>query len=101
MIDVLRRNLRFDNQSVGPRHNLHQCVALADYAADRVDLELINGACLRRAYFGVLEFIFGRIRPLLQFRDLCLSFPQVLEHLGPKILIKLEDLQLGLGDLAA
>lgn len=66
LVDILRRNLRFDNQGVGPRHDLHQCVALADYAPDRVDLELINGACLRRAYLGVLEFVFGRICTLLQ-----------------------------------
>ena len=56
---------------------------------------------MRRANINAPEFVRGRISALLQFRDLCLGFAQILEHVGAEILIELEDLQLGLGDFAA
>ena len=75
--------------------------AFADHSADRMCIELIDNSGLRGPDVGALEFVRGGICAFLQFRDLCLSFAQILEHFGAKILIELENLQLGLGDFAA
>jgi len=39
--------------------------------------------------------------PIRQFRDLALGFALILQNLGAKILIKLDDLQFGFADLGA
>ena len=44
----MRRDFRLDNQRFGPRRDLHDRVALCDHPTDRVDLQLIDDAGLRR-----------------------------------------------------
>ena len=58
-------------------------------------------AGLRRAQVDALELVLGRRDPLLELGDLALRLAQILEHLGAEILVELDDLQLGLADLAA
>ena len=61
-------------------------------------LQLVDDAGLRCAELRAPEFIRCCIGALLQFRDLCLGFAQILEHVGAEILVELQDLQLRLGE---
>ena len=97
----LRRDLGLDHQLVGARHDLHDGLAVADHAADGVHRKLMDDAGLRRADIDALELVLGRRHALLELGDLALRLAQVLEHLGAEILVELDDLQLGLADLAA
>ena len=95
------RDLGLDHELVGARHDLHDGLAVADHAADGMDRELVDEAGLRRAQLDPLELVLGRRDALLELGDLALRLAQVLEHLGAEILVELDDLQLGLADLAA
>ena len=76
-------------------------LAVGDHAAHGVHRELMDVTGLRRAQVDALELVLGRRDPLLELGDLALRLAHILEHLGAEILVDLDDLQLGLADLAA
>ncbi|MNG15305.1 hypothetical protein D3C84_991250 [compost metagenome] len=53
--DVLRADLRFDQQVVFQRHDLQQVAARLDHAANGVDLEQLDDAMHRRHYRGARD----------------------------------------------
>jgi hypothetical protein len=53
------------------------------------------------AQIDPLELVLSRRDPLLELSNLALRVAQILQRLGPEILVELDDLQLDLADLAA
>ena len=100
LVDVLRHHLRFEVEGVVDRHDQHGGLGRGDHAADRVDGELMHVAGARRADVDPLQLVLGRDLALDELRDLGLDLAQLLHHLGAHLLVDLDDLQRGLGDLA-
>jgi hypothetical protein len=65
-----------------------------------VDRELEHGAVLRRADIDALELILRRNLAFDELADLVLDFAQLLGDVAAEVLVDLDNLQLGLGDLA-
>ena len=61
---------------------------------------LEHHAVLRRADVGALELVLRRHLALDEFADLAVDLAQFLGDVAAEILVDLENLQLGLGDLA-
>ena len=75
-------------------------IAGRNHAADGVHLRLQHGAILRGAQVDALELVFGRDLALDEFAELGVDLAHVLGDLAAQILIDLDDLEFGLGDLA-
>jgi len=71
-----------------------------DDAAERMHRRLLDDAVLRRADVDAAELVLGGDLAFDQFADLVLGLAQVLGDLAHHVLVDLDDLQLGLGDLA-
>ena len=85
---------------VGVRHDQHDGVAGGDDAADGVDVGLEHHAVLRRADVDALELILGGDLALDELADLAVDLAGLLGDLAAQVPVDLDDLQLGLGDLA-
>ena len=92
--------MRFGYQDVPLRHDQHDRLAGGDHASDCVNGKLVHAALLRRADFNLLEQVLGGNAPLLKLGDFALDFAQFLRDLTTQILVDLQNLKLGFGDLA-
>ena len=101
MIDILRRRLDLDGEPVGCRYDQHDRFPGIDDAADGVNGELVDEAVLRRHEVDAPKLIFRRHPALDQLGDLSAHLGDFLAHIGLPVLLDLDDLQLGLGNLAA
>jgi hypothetical protein len=72
LVDVGGSDLGLDHQLVGARHDLHDGLAVADYAPHGVHGELVHDARLRRAQVDALELVLGGGDALLELGDLAL-----------------------------
>jgi HlyD family type I secretion membrane fusion protein len=99
LVDVLRLDARLDHEAVGLRHDQHDWLARINDAADRVHGELVHEATLRGADLDALELVLRRHLALDELADLALDVAQLGRHLALEVLVELDDLQLGLGDL--
>src|SRR5262245_2790609 len=100
LVDVVRLDPGLDREHVGARDNQHDRLAWADDAPDRMHGKLMHAAVPRRADVDALELVLGRNPFFNQLRGLCPDLGQLLAHLAAKILIDLQDLELGFGDFA-
>src|ERR1700730_11416594 len=100
LVDILRIDLGFDREIVGLRHDHHDGVAGGDDAADGMDRGLQHHAGLRRADVDAAQLVFGGHLALDEFADLVVGLAQILGDFADHILVDLDDLQLGFGDLA-
>ena len=89
-----------DDEAVRLRHDQHDRLARVDDAADRMHRELVHEAVLRGADVDALELVLGRHLALDELADLGLAVAQFGRHLALEVLDELDDLQLGLSDLA-
>jgi hypothetical protein len=78
----------------------HDRITGGDHAPDGVRRRLEHDAVLRRPDVGALELILGRHLALDEFADLAVDLAQLLGGVARLLLVDLEDLQLGLDDLA-
>jgi hypothetical protein len=85
-------------ESVGPR-NTHDGVAGGDHAPT-AHCRLQHDAVLRRADVDAAQLILGGDLALDELADLVDGLAQVLGDLADHVLVDLDDLQFGLGDLA-
>ena len=99
-VDVLRIDLGLDLEVVGLRHDHHDGVAGGDHAADGVNRRLLDHAVLRRADIDPPQLVFGRDLALDEFADLVVGLAQILGDVADHVLVDLDDLQFGFGDLA-
>src|SRR5439155_21442797 len=89
-----------DREIVGPRHHHHDGVAGGDDAAHGVHRRLQHDAVLRRADVDAAELILGGDLALDELADLVVGLAQILGYLADHVLVDLDDLQFGFGDLA-
>src|SRR6266852_547487 len=99
-IDILRIDLGLDREVVGLRNDHHDGVAGGDHAAHGMDRRLQHHAVLRGADVDPPQLIFGRDLALDEFTDLVVGLAPILGDFPDHILVDLNDLQFGLGDLA-
>ena len=88
LIDIVRLQPRLDLQIIGIRHHLHDGVAGANDAADGVDVELMDHPRRRRAHLDAVEHVARGDASLGKFGFLALRLAEVLDDLGPQILIE-------------
>ncbi len=100
LVDILRVDLGFDLQIVGLRDDHHDGVAGGDHAAHGMHGGLQHHAVLRGADVGPPQLVFGGDLALDEFADLVVGLAQILGHVADHVLIDLDDLQFGFGDLA-
>ena len=100
LVDVLRIDLGLDREIVGLRHDHHDGVAGGDHAADGMHRRLQHHAVLRRADVDPAQLVFGGDLALDEFADLVVGLAQILGDFADHVLVDLDDLQFGLGDLA-
>src|SRR6266702_2959056 len=100
LVDIDRVDLGFDLEIVGLRHDQHEGVTGGDDAADGMHSRLQHHAVLRRADVDAAKLILGGDLALDQFADLVVGLAQILGDLADHILVDLDDLELGLGNLA-
>ncbi len=94
-------DLGLHHQLVRPRHDLHDGLAVGDHPADRMHRELVHDPGLRGPQVDAPELILGGDHLLLELGALALGLAQILQHVGAEVLVELDDLQVGLADLAA
>ncbi len=100
LIDILGIDLRLDNEVVGIGHDQHDHVASSDHATDRMYRQLEHRTVLRGANLDALELVLGGDLAFDELANLGLDLAHLLGDIAAQILIDLDDLQLGLGDLA-
>ncbi|MNG12023.1 hypothetical protein D3C84_956030 [compost metagenome] len=100
-VDVGRCNLHFDDQLLAGGNDVQQWGALADHAADGVDLHAQHHARLGGADLDALGAILGGRQAFAQVEALGLHFGQLVDDLGNEVLLLLGDLQFRLADLQA
>src|SRR5262249_37894217 len=100
LVDVLWIDFHLDREVVRLGDDEHDRIAGRDHAADRVNGKLKNGSILRGANVVSFELVLGRDFALDELADFAIDLAQFLRDLAGKILIYLENLQRGLGDLA-
>ena len=100
-IDLVRADLRLDDEQVVLRHDHHDRLAGTDDAADRVHGRLVDGAVCGERIASLVSWslaaIFRSVSSLI-FESVSLSS---LGDFAPHVLVDLEDLQFGLRDLGA
>src|SRR6266702_1999224 len=100
LVDIDGVDLGLDLEVVGLRHDQHQGVAGGDDATHRVHVRLKHHAVLWRADVDAAELILGRDLALDRLADLVIGLAQILGNLAHHVLVDLDDLELGLGNLA-
>src|SRR5713226_9401930 len=100
LVDILRIDFGLDRQRIGLRHDHHDGVAGGDHAADGVNRRLQHHAVLRGADVGPPQLVLGGDLALDEFADLVVGLAQILRDIADQILVDLDDLQFGFGDLA-
>src|SRR6266852_5464859 len=100
LVDILRIDFGLDRERIRLRHDHHDGVAGGDHPADGVNRRLQHHAVLRRADVGPPQLVFGGDLALDEFADLVVGLAQILRNVSDQILVDLDDLQLGFGDLA-
>src|SRR5713101_170543 len=99
-IDILRIDLGLDLEVIGLRNDHHDGVAGRDHPADGVDRGLQHHAVLRGADVDPPQLVLGRDLALDEFTDLVVGLAQILGDFADHILVDLNDLQFGFGNLA-
>src|ERR1700733_3823047 len=99
LIDLVRRQVPFNFEGIGVGNDFHDDVARTNDASNCVDRQLVNNAGGRGPNFDAIALVPGRYIGFREFRFLILRFAKILHNLGPKILIDLRNLQLGLAYL--
>ena len=100
LVDGVRCDPGLDGQHVASRDDQHDRLAGGDDTSHRMDGELMDAAVLRRADVDALERVLGRNPLLDQLGRLRPDFGQLLADLAAKVLIDLQDLKPGFGDLS-
>src|SRR5262249_29405209 len=100
LVDVLWIDFHLDREVVRLGDDEHDRIAGRDHAADRVNRQLKNASILWGANVDAFELIFGRDFALDELADFSIDLAQFLGDLAGKILIYLQNLQRGFGDLA-
>src|SRR4051812_5524414 len=100
LVDIDRIDLGFDLEIVGLRHDQHESVAGGDDAANGMHRRLQHHAVLWRADVDTAKLVLGGDLALDHFADLVVGLAQILGDLADHVLVDLDDLELGLGDLA-
>src|SRR5262245_13232202 len=100
LVDVLWIDFHLDREVVRLGDDEHDRITGRDHAADRVDRQLKNGSVLRGANVDAFELVLGRDLALDELADFAVDLAQFLRDFAGKILIYLQNLQRGLGDLA-
>ena len=100
-VDLGRADLRIDDQLVILGHDQHDLFAGIDDAADRVGGELVDRAGDRGDDSLLLELIVGGDLPFEELVEPRRGLGELLRRLAPRVLVDLDDLQLGPGDLGA
>ena len=100
VIDVLWCDFCLDHERVSFGHDQHDRLSGVDHAPDGVDRQLMDDPALRRADIDALQLVLGRNTTFHKLGVFCLNLAQLLHHLGAHVVINLDNLQLGLGDLA-
>src|SRR5215475_6902833 len=78
LVDVLGRDLGFDDKFVRQWNDLHNGFALSDNASDGMNRKLMDGAVLGGSDVNVFELLFGCDELLTQHGDLALGLTQFL-----------------------
>ena len=100
LIDVLGLDFGLDQKVVRLGHDQHNRIAGRDHAANRIRGRLENDTILRRAESVRHELILRSHLSLDIFSDLAVGLAQLFADVAGEFLIDLENLQLGLDDLA-
>src|SRR3954453_20860815 len=100
LVDIDRIDLGLDLEIVGLRPDQHEGVAGGDDAPNRMHGRLQHHAVLRRADVDAAQLVLGGDLALDHFADLVVGLAQILGDLADHVLVDLDDLELGLGDLA-
>src|SRR3954454_20038000 len=100
LVDIDRIDLGFDLEIVGLRHDQHEDVARGDDPTNRVYGRLQHHASLWRTDIDAAKLVLGGDLALEHFADLVVGLAQILGDLADHVLVDLDDLELGLGDLA-
>src|SRR6266566_8441578 len=79
----------------------HDRIGGADHTTDGMHRELMHDTVLRCPDLDVLELIFRRHLALDEFPDFHVDLAQLPRDFAAQVLIDLDNLQLGFGDLAA
>src|SRR5262252_2477392 len=101
LVDALGRQLHLDDEVVRFRNDQHRGLASGEHSADRVHVQLMHDAALRGTNIDAHELVLGGDLALDQLGHLALDLAQLLRDLASQLLIDLDDLELGLGDLGA
>src|SRR5262245_51284088 len=99
LVDVLWIDFHFDREVVRLGDDEHDGITGRDHAADRVNRQLKNGSVLRGANVDAFELVLSRDFALDELADLAINLAQFLGDIAGNILIYLENLQRGLGNL--